>query len=278
MSARHVQAAPVVLLHSSASSGRQWHAAVDALHAAGVAEVHAVDLHGHGARAAWQGPQSLRLADEAALLEPLLQRPGGAHLVGHSYGGAVALATALRWPGQVRSVVAYEPVLFSLLKEDAAGSAAERTEVVGGAAAMGEDLCAGRPLAAAQRFVELWSGRDAWLRLPAERCHGVAARMPAVMAQFEALFDAGIGASDLARLRMPLLLMCGAHTVPITRRIAQRLRDALPRAQHETAPDMGHMGPITHAHAFNRRLVEFLAPQQRALHPEFHPTSFGVPA
>ena len=278
MSARHVQPAPVVLLHSSASSARQWQAAVQALRAAGVAEVHAVELHGHGDRPAWRGAQPLALADEVALVAPLLQRPGGAHLVGHSYGAAVALAAALRWPAQVRSVVAYEPVLFSLLREDAVGSAAELHTVLAVAAAMEQDLCAGRPLAAAQRFVEVWSGPLAWQHMPPERRHGVAARVPAVLAQFDALFSAGIGGADLARLHMPLLLLCGAHTVAPARRIAQRLRAALPHARHEALAAMGHMGPITHADTFNRRLVEFLTPELRALHPLFHLHPQGVTA
>jgi pimeloyl-ACP methyl ester carboxylesterase len=125
---------------------------------------------------------------------------------------------------------------------------------------MHADVQAGRTLAAAQRFVEFWSGRASWEGLDAERRHGVAARMPAVMGQFSALFDASIEGAHLARLRMPLLLLCGAQTVAVARRIAHRLRAALPQARHETPAAMGHMGPVTHAEAFNRRLVAFLAP------------------
>ena len=107
----------VVLLHSSASSARQWQPAVAALQAH--FSVHAIDFHGHGARPDWQGGAAMTLADEVALVEPLLEQAGGAHLIGHSYGGAVALKLATRLPALVRSVVAYEPVLFGLLHGDA---------------------------------------------------------------------------------------------------------------------------------------------------------------
>ena len=106
--------AAVVLLHSSASSARQWQAAIEALRTR--FEPHTVEFHGHGAQPAWCGDAPMRLAHEAALVESLLDRVGSAHLVGHSYGAAVALKVASRRPDQVRSVVAYEPVLFALLR------------------------------------------------------------------------------------------------------------------------------------------------------------------
>lgn len=279
MTGRHIQPAPVLLLHSSAGTARQWRAAVAALHAAGVPEVHAVEVHGHGAQPAWSGARPLALADEVALLAPWLRRPAGVHLVGHSYGGAVALAAALQWPGRVRSLVVYEPVLFSLLREDGTASAPALASLRGAAAAMRDDVQAGRTLAAAQRFVELWSGPLSWQRLEPERRQAVAARMAAVMAQFDALFDAPFAGADFARLHMPLLLLCGARTVAVTRRIARRLRAAVPHARHETPSAMGHMGPITHAEAFNRRLVEFLAPLATARFlPVSDPALQGVPA
>jgi pimeloyl-ACP methyl ester carboxylesterase len=43
----------IVLLHSSASSARQWERLADRLRDRFY--VHAVDLHGHGARTAWRG-------------------------------------------------------------------------------------------------------------------------------------------------------------------------------------------------------------------------------
>jgi pimeloyl-ACP methyl ester carboxylesterase len=50
--------------------------------------------------------------DVAELLE------GGAHLVGHSYGGVVALLAAASRPRDVRSLVVFEPPAFALTAED----------------------------------------------------------------------------------------------------------------------------------------------------------------
>ena len=54
-------------------------------------------------------------ADELAeLLEP------GDHLVGHSYGGVVALLTAARVPELIRSLTVVEPPAFDVAREDPA--------------------------------------------------------------------------------------------------------------------------------------------------------------
>jgi pimeloyl-ACP methyl ester carboxylesterase len=66
------------------------------------------DRPGHG-----QTPRDGRedFERDAELLAPLLADPP-AHLVGHSYGGIVALYMAARQPGSVRSLVLIEPPAF----------------------------------------------------------------------------------------------------------------------------------------------------------------------
>src|SRR5688572_6699464 len=79
---------PVVLLHSSASSGAQWRALAERLSSR--YRVIAPDLYGYGATAHWPGQGPFHLEREAEIVEALLARVGEpAHLVGHSYGGAV---------------------------------------------------------------------------------------------------------------------------------------------------------------------------------------------
>ena len=63
------------------------------------------------------------LAEEVAHLGTAIDRiEGPIHLVGHSYGGAIAfkIATASPFAGRVRSLTLIEPVLPTLLKENPA--------------------------------------------------------------------------------------------------------------------------------------------------------------
>ena len=105
----------VLALHCSGSSGRQWDAYAG-LVPGGMRWV-APDLMGYGAAPDWKSGTPVTLKAEALRLEPLLGG-GNVHLVGHSYGGAVALEMALRWPERVRSLTLYEPVRFALLLHD----------------------------------------------------------------------------------------------------------------------------------------------------------------
>src|SRR5947207_7900042 len=121
------QSSTVVLLHSSASSARQWQGLVESLQPR--FQVRAIDFPGHGGRPAWPGDSTLSLADEAALVAPLLAETGGAHIVGHSYGAAVALKLATMHPSLVRSVVVSEPGRFRwLLDEHTDDRAAQQIE------------------------------------------------------------------------------------------------------------------------------------------------------
>jgi pimeloyl-ACP methyl ester carboxylesterase len=249
----------LILLHASASAARQWDALARTL--TGIFDVHAIDLHGHGARAPWPADMPLTLGDEAALIEPLLQRSrNGVHLVGHSYGGAVAIEAARRHPQAVKSLVVYEPVLFGLLFGDVA-SRAEAQLVRALAASLHEVIEQQRNDAAAECFVDFWSGAGAWSQLPAPRQAAVAARMPSVARHFDAVFAAADPRPVLARAALPILCLAGAHTVPPTRRIAELLQAALPRAEHIALRAAGHMGPLTHGAAVNAVITDFLLRQ-----------------
>jgi pimeloyl-ACP methyl ester carboxylesterase len=250
----------VVLLHSSASSARQWEPLIAQLQSRFVAT--AVDLRGHGSRPAWTAARPLTLADDAALVEPLLAAQGRTvHLVGHSYGAAIALHLALKHPERIRSLVLYEPVVFALLFEYYARRAPAR-QVIAFATSVKALVESGRLAAAAQKFVDFWSGDGAWAALPETRRQAVSDRMPSVLPQFRALFSDPLARAGLARLDMPLLCLTGARTVQATRRIGELLRFALPQSQHEMLEGLGHLGPITHAAQVNHRIAGFLDAQE----------------
>lgn len=244
----------VVLLHSSASSGRQWEALAGRLRPA--FDVHALDLRGHGSAAAWRGERGLTLDDEAALVLPIVDAARApVHLVGHSYGGALALHLAARRRDRVRSVAVYEPVLFGLLAriEPQGAAAREAFDLAGRVHAL---VRVGQCRAAAAAFVDYWTGGSSWARLAADRQASLAARMDTVAQHFDALRRERF---DLDRLEgLPLLCLSGSRSPAAAQHIAALLRDQLPRARHEVLDGLGHMGPITDADRVNARIEHHL--------------------
>lgn len=246
----------VVLLHSSGSTGRQWATLADEL--SQCFRTHAVDLHGHGGTPAWSIARPLTLDDEIALVEPLLRAPGGVHVVGHSYGGALALKIASLFPHHVKSVAVYEPVLFRLVV-DACPRDRAAIEVLDAAKSIGHWLDLGDADRAAGRFVDFWAGAGTWSALPANQRELIAARMPAVARHFHALFHDSLDLAAVANLPMPVLCLTGAKTRAVTLRIGELLRHALPEAAHVMLEGMGHMGPISHAPEVARQVSRFLS-------------------
>lgn len=242
----------IILLHSSAASARQWDALAERLRP--TFDVHAVDLHGHGGQAAWRGERAMSVHDDAALVLPIIESAGRAHLIGHSYGGAVALHLAAARPSLVRSLAVYEPVLFRLLADHEPLGAAAR-QAFDLAETMRALMADGRAAAAAERFIDYWSGASAWARMGPERQRAVASRMAAVVQHFDTLYAEALPAARLAGLTMPMLCLSGDRSTAAALHIAALLRALLPGAQHEVLPGLGHMGPITHASQVNDRLL-----------------------
>lgn len=262
----------VLLLHASASSARQWQSLVDRLRPRW--RVLTIDLHGHGDRPAWHGQRPLELADEAALAAAALAEWGGGHVVGHSYGGAVAFELACRHPELVRSLVAYEPVLFRLLLDDPPSRQLVR-DIDTLAGSIRDRLAQGQDEEAARQFVNHWSGPDAWDEMTVGRRAAVVLRMPSVQLQYDALMRTGCPWLRLSQLRLPTLVLTGERTVPTTRRVAEVLRSCVVQGQHETLPRLAHMAPISHPEPFNQRVDDFLTsqlvaqPRHRGLLPQF---------
>jgi pimeloyl-ACP methyl ester carboxylesterase len=246
----------VVCLHASASSSAQWRPLMDRL--AGRFRTLAVDLYGSGKSPAWPEDRPLSLADEVAFLAPILAAAGTrSHVVGHSYGGAVALMTALADPGRVESLVLFEPVLFSvLIAEDPAQAGAREI------AAVRDDTVAaierGALEVSAARFVGYWMGTEAWAGMPASRRAAVATAMRAVKGEWHAAFTDPTPLSAFSALDVPILYLTGSESPASARGVARLLTRTLPRVTAIELEGVGHMGPLTHPERVNALIESYL--------------------
>jgi pimeloyl-ACP methyl ester carboxylesterase len=251
----------VVCLHSNASHSSQWRALTEML--APRFRVLAPDLYGAGKSPVWTAQRPLGLRDEVALIDPVLARAGDPLvLIGHSYGGAVALIAALLQPHRVRALALYEPTLFAVVDQqspspnDADGI---RHTVADAAAA----LDAGDPERAAQRFIDFWTGTGAWARLPAARREPIASSVVNIRAWGSALFNEATPLDAFSRLNIPVFYMLGKDSPASSRSVGRLLTRVLPQVEVIEFPGVGHMGPITHPELINDAIAAFLARQSQ---------------
>ena len=239
------QGLAVVCLHSSTSSSKQWSKLTELL--AHRYQVIAPDLYGYGDSPQWDFGETLGLGDELKLLEPVVESLCGPfHLIGHSYGAAVALALAHSHPKQVRSLTLYEPVLFNLLLESEEHSDAA-AEIIAVRKSVTELVERGELHEAARRFVDYWSGPAVWEKFESWQQDSVAKRMPKVVADFDAVLGHTTPLAAYRHLDIPTLLLYGVNSPQSTRSIVDALSRTLPKAETRGFLGLGHMGPMTHA-------------------------------
>jgi pimeloyl-ACP methyl ester carboxylesterase len=253
----------VVCLHSNASHSGQWRALSDKL--APAFHVLSADGYGAGKSPAWRAKRPLRLADEVALLDPVFARAGDPFvLVGHSYGGAVALIAALTHPQRVRALVLYEPTLFALV--DAVSGAPNDTDGIRfTVAAATEALEVGDRYGAAQRFIDFWMGKGAWQQMPESRRAPIADSVTNIVAWGKALYDEPTPLSAFSALNIPVLYMLGKDSPSSSRAVARVLIPTFPKVDVIEFEGVGHMGPITHPELINDTIFGFLQAERPLL-------------
>jgi pimeloyl-ACP methyl ester carboxylesterase len=245
----------VVLGHSSTGSSGQWSALFARLRDR--YRLIAPDHLGYGRTAAYAGGVLL-VEHELALIDALLNIGNEpAHLVGHSYGGALMAHTAVRAPGRVRSLTLIEPTLFHVL------ACTQRTiahqEIWGVAQRVIRHVTAGNPEEAARGFIDYWVAPGAYDAMDERVRASVTAGMAKVHDEWLTAFEAwGTTLAALAALSMPVQLVAGSNTTRAARDVVEVLRSLWPSAAYTEIAGAGHMSPLTHAGRVSGVIEQFL--------------------
>jgi pimeloyl-ACP methyl ester carboxylesterase len=248
----------VIALHCSLGSGRQWTKLTGALGAG--YQLVAPDIAGYGDYG-HDFDLPLTLADEVEfLIDRIDAGTGPVHLVGHSYGGTIAfkMATASPLASRVRSLTLIEPVLPTLLKENAAdrrlhdlfAQLARNVSV---------ELSRGLSIEAIDRFMSYWNGSGSAEPLSPD----VKLRMVECIDKLPHDFAAALSEENVtaaaAGIKVPTLLFSGGLSPYMTQRIVGRLASIIVDAQTHHLPAAGHMLPLTHARQINPQISAHIA-------------------
>lgn len=248
-----------LLLHCSLGHSGGWSGMARLL--AEDLDMLAFDLPGHGRSADWDGVTDLQtqaMAQAADFLSPAAPMD----LIGHSFGGTVALRLAVERPELVRSLVLIEPVFFAVAMADRPDLKARHETEMGAYYAAME---AGDMVQAARVFTGFWGDGRGWDSLPPAQREAMAARIHLVKAGGAQIYGDAAGLMAPGRLqsvRQSVLLIEGGASPVYIAAINDGLMRRLPRARRAVVAGAGHMAPITHPAE-----VAALARDHLAAHP-----------
>lgn len=233
----------VVLLHAGGTSSGHWRKVAPLLQNG--FHLIAPDLIGFGETESWRGERELTHDDQADLVRDIVGRAadGRVHLVGHSYGGAVAVRFALRYPEAVESLVLIEPVLSPLLPQVGEAALFESERAL--ARSFIEDAEAGRSVSAWRRFIDHHNGDGTWEGLSGNARYRFLSMTRETADAYRSNLNNPTTLGDLEALDVRTMVVCGGRTSETYRRICAILRDYLPRCTALDLDDAAHMSPLS---------------------------------
>jgi len=245
----------VVLLHGSASNSALWRHTKSALQSR--YRCIAPDLIGYGSSAAWPQRAAFGLDAELRAIEPLLRCCADTlHLVGHSYGGVLALHLALADSGRVQSLTLIEPVFFAALKY--AGDWSSYFEFCRVRDEFVTALTRGERELAMHRFVDFWVGSDAWVGLPADARASMLKAADKIVLDWQASFAADPGRARLSALAARTLLVRGSDSPRPMRSLVDALHAIMPGSGRTVVEGASHLLPRTHASVLTSAILSNL--------------------
>lgn len=199
------------------------------------------DLPGHGRSGDLQADKTLydaSLRISASFVEEPID------LIGHSFGGLVAMGLAMAVPDAIRTLTLIEPVLFPAARGLSGAEDHQAARALWLAA-----LREGRLEEAARLFTDGWGSGQDWDHLDPRRRDYIIHRMHMVPAGEKASEDdCGrlLRPGGLESLDMPVMIIRGTDSPPIVASIAEALAARMPDVGVAVVPGAGHMLPITH--------------------------------
>ncbi len=245
----------IVLLHGSMASRSQWLGFTQELIPR--YKVIAMDLIGYGKAMRPLIPEDYSLKSESELLRTVLESTVGSdapyHLVGHSYGGVVAMHHAYHHQAEVKSLTLIEPMAFHLLDKG--------HKLLHESRQMVEEIHhliqEGNAIGGAEKFINLWMPAGTFAKISEREKMFLSEGVKKMVMDFYAAVSEPLSANDYAKLSMPVCLIAGKASPSFSLGISEVVADTIPGIEFHWV-DGGHFSPVSHADQVNPIIAHFI--------------------
>lgn len=242
----------VVLVPGSCSTGVAWRPVIAAWN--GRFRCVTTSLLGYGGTAERRSARDPSIAHEAEIVEAVARRAGGpVHLVGHSFGGLVALAVGLRNRVPVASLAIVEAPAMELLRHCGEDRHYQTFREMTGAyfAAFGAD-----ETEAIATMIDFYGGSGTYAGWP-ERVRTYAAETTAVnILDWASAYAFPLTMASLAAIAVPTLVLWGGASHPAMQRANALLGGSVAGAISATIVGAAHFMISTHAGEVARHVAD----------------------
>lgn len=229
---------PALCIHGSLATSATWRRTASNVENARLV---AIDLPGWGDSEQEPDDCPNLFEYEARAIEAVARaQEEPVHLVGHSYGGNLALYVALRGRIPVRSLVLFEPTLVQLLKETPPFREIEHFVAEYRRAHAAGDKWAARSV------IDLWGGAGSFDAMPENARNAIAAWVPRNLRHWEPAFQHHAEFERLESLRMPTTLVLSERAHPTARLVVRGLQERIAGSRVLEIAGANHFMIFTH--------------------------------
>jgi pimeloyl-ACP methyl ester carboxylesterase len=249
----------IVLVPGSCSTGAAWRPVV----AAWDNQLRCVttSLLGYGGTAERRTVADPSIAHEAEALESVIRKAGGnVHLVGHSFGGLVALAVALRKRVPLASLVIVEAPAAEVLRE------AKEDQHYSGFRRMTDAYFADYEqgnVEAIAAMIDFYGGAGTFASWPLSVRAYAIETTPVNILDWASAYAFPLSAASLAAVQLPVLVLRGGASHPAVQRANAVLSERLNEAVLTAIDGAAHFMITTHAKEVARLIKDHVNRTER---------------
>ena len=242
----------IVLVPGSCSTGAAWRPVMNAWN--GRFRCVTTSLLGYGGTAERRTASDTSITHELETVELVIRKTGGpVHLVGHSFGGLVALAVALGNRARLASLIVLEAPAAELLRES--GEHAHYQAFRRMTDDYSADFAAGNAEAVAA-MIDFYGGVGTFSSWPL-RVRAYAIETTAInIRDWESAYSFPLAQAALTNVEVPTLIVYGTASHPAVQRANALLGESLRNAIIATIDDATHFMISTHAERVGQLIAE----------------------